>query len=69
MRELIRSARTRGLKSMEGFILAANAPMRKLARRLGFKETASDEGPGVVRVWLVLDSAQAGTTPGGQGAA
>jgi RimJ/RimL family protein N-acetyltransferase len=54
---------------MEGFILSANAPMRKLARRLGFKETASDEGPGVVRVWLVLDSAQADATPGGQGAA
>jgi L-amino acid N-acyltransferase YncA len=66
MQELIRSARARGLKSMEGFILSANAPMRKLARRLGFKETASDEGPGVVRVWLVLDSAQAGEAPGGQ---
>jgi RimJ/RimL family protein N-acetyltransferase len=69
MRELIRSARMRGLKSMEGFILAANAPMRKLAGRLGFKVTASDEGPGVVRVCLDLDSAQAGATPGGQGAA
>jgi hypothetical protein len=64
---LPRSAR--GLKSMKGFILSANAPMRKLARRLGFMETASDEGPGVVRVCLDLDSAQAGGTPGGQGAA
>jgi hypothetical protein len=43
--------------------------MRKLARRLGFQVTASDEGPGVVRVVLDLDSAQAGAAPGGQSAA
>jgi acetyltransferase len=54
MNELIRSARARGLKGMEGFILAGNAPMRKLATRLGFETTASSEGPGVVRVWLDL---------------
>lgn len=69
MQELIGSARARGLKSMEGFILSGNTPMRKLAKRLGFQVTASDEGPGVVRVVLDLDSAQAGGTPGGQGAA
>ena len=69
MQELIRSARARGLKSMEGFILSGNTPMRKLAKRLGFQVTASDEGPGVVRVVLDLVSAQAGGTPGGQGAA
>jgi RimJ/RimL family protein N-acetyltransferase len=68
MQELIHSARARGLKGMEGFILSVNIPMRKLAKRLGFRETTSREEPGVVRVWLDLDSAQAGRTPGGQGA-
>ena len=56
MKELIRSARGRGLKVMEGFILANNTPMRNLARRLGFESGASSEGPGVVRVWLDLGS-------------
>lgn len=64
MQELIRSARARGLKGMEGFILSGNTPMRKLAQRLGFQVTASDEGPGVVRVLLDLSSAQAGGTSG-----
>ncbi|MBE0627366.1 MAG: GNAT family N-acetyltransferase [Burkholderiales bacterium] len=69
MQELIRSARARGLKSMEGFILTGNTPMRKLARRLGFQVAASDEGPGVVRMCLDLGSAQAGEMQGGQDAA
>jgi acetyltransferase len=56
MQELIRSARARGLKGMEGFILTGNTPMRNLAKRLGFEATASSEGPGVVRVWLDLRS-------------
>lgn len=68
MQELIYSARARGLKSMEAFILSVNAPMRKLAKRLGFKETASADEPGVVRAWLDLGSAQAGGTPGEHGA-
>jgi len=69
MQELIRSARERGLESMEGFILSGNAPMRKLAKRLGFQVTASDEGPGVVRVLLNLGPVQAGGTSGEQTAA
>lgn len=36
MRELIQVARTRGLKHMEGFVLAGNSGMLDLARRLGF---------------------------------
>jgi len=36
MRELIRSARGRRLKRMEGFVLAQNNSMLNLARRLGF---------------------------------
>ena len=35
MQELIRSARARGLKGMEGFILTANTPVRNLAKRPG----------------------------------
>ena len=69
MQELIRSAHARGLKGMEGIILSANTPMRKLARRLGFQESTSSDEPGVVRVRLDLDCAQAGGPPGGHGAA
>jgi len=69
MNELIQSARARGLKGMEGYILAGNTSMRNLARRLGFEVTASSEGPGVVRVWLDLRSGPAGAAPSMQTAA
>jgi RimJ/RimL family protein N-acetyltransferase len=36
MTALIESAKKRGLKEMEGFVLAANQPMLRLASRLGF---------------------------------
>ena len=36
MTALIDEARRRGLKTMEGFVLAENQPMLRLARRLGF---------------------------------
>ena len=36
MRELIEAARERGLRRMEGFVLAGNTSMLDLARRLGF---------------------------------
>src|SRR5262249_559861 len=36
MRELIQAARVRGLKRMEGFVLAGNSRMLDLARHLGF---------------------------------
>ena len=36
MRELIQAARRRGLRRMEGFVLAGNTRMLALARRLGF---------------------------------
>jgi GNAT superfamily N-acetyltransferase len=44
---LIESARTRGFERMEGYILATNARMLGLAKRLGFAEMASPEGPTV----------------------
>src|SRR5262249_44549618 len=44
---LIQDARARGLKRMEGYVLASNRAMLHLARRLGFEERASEEGPTV----------------------
>ena len=57
LRELIRDARTRGLKRMEGYVLARNTPMLDLARRLGFEAGASEEGPSVRLVALDLGRA------------
>ena len=54
MTELVRSARARGLKRMEGYVLARNTPMLDLARRLDFEVMPSDEGPAVRLVRLVL---------------
>jgi GNAT superfamily N-acetyltransferase len=44
---LIRTARERGLERIEGYILASNAGMLRLAGRLGFVPVPSPEGPGV----------------------
>jgi len=50
LRELIQAARERGLKQMEGFVLAGNSSMLNLAHRLGFTvETDPDD----VRVKIV----------------
>ena len=46
---LIDAARTRGLKTMEGFVLKVNAPMLRLARRLGFS-VAPDPDDGAIRI-------------------
>ena len=40
-------ARARGFERMEGHVLATNKRMLSLARRLGFAEMASSEGPTV----------------------
>jgi RimJ/RimL family protein N-acetyltransferase len=50
MRELIQAARVRGLKQMEGFVLAGNSRMLNLARRLGF---TVDTDPDDVMVKIV----------------
>jgi RimJ/RimL family protein N-acetyltransferase len=55
MRALIEAARAHGLKQMEGFVLAANEPMLRLARRLGFEVRSSSEGPAVKLVRLDLN--------------
>lgn len=39
MHTLIDTARAHGFRTMEGYVLSTNAPMRKLARRLGFSES------------------------------
>jgi RimJ/RimL family protein N-acetyltransferase len=49
MRELIQAARVRGLKRMEGFVLATNVSMLNLARRLGFTVNA-DPNDAMVKV-------------------
>ena len=50
MTALIDTARRRGLKEMEGFILAANQPMQKLASRLGFSGSR-DPDDSAVRIY------------------
>ena len=44
---LIQAARAQGFERMEGYILASNAPMLGLAKRLGFTRVESPEGPSV----------------------
>jgi acetyltransferase len=53
MRRLIDIARERGIKCLEGLVLAENTPMLDLMRSLGFSPPVAVEG-GVVRVALDL---------------
>jgi acetyltransferase len=43
MTALIGAAKARGLREMDGFVLAGNQPMLRLARRLGFTITPDPE--------------------------
>lgn len=54
---LIAHARADGFARMEGYVLATNAAMLGLAKRLGFTESPSDEGPTVRMVRLDLRAA------------
>jgi len=47
MTTLIAAAKRRGLHEMEGFVLAKNKPMLKLAARLGFSITPDPDDPAV----------------------
>jgi acetyltransferase len=47
LEELMRTARARAFRHMEGYILASNVAMLDLAKRLGFAPVASPEGPSV----------------------
>lgn len=54
---LMRSARADGFARMEGYILATNAAMRGLAKRLGFATLASPDDPAVCLVRRDLGTA------------
>jgi len=58
LRELIQAARVRGLKQMEGFVLAGNSRMLDLARRLGFT-VVTDPNDMMVKI-VRLDLTDAG---------
>lgn len=51
---LIDTARARGFRCMEGFVLTLNTPMRRLARRLGFVDKPSADDPALREVRLDL---------------
>ena len=44
---LIQNAGACGFQRMQGYVLASNTPMLALAKKLGFEERASSEGPTV----------------------
>jgi RimJ/RimL family protein N-acetyltransferase len=50
MHALIDLAWRRGLKTMEGTVLAANSAMLKFMRQLGFRRERSVDDPQTVRV-------------------
>jgi len=54
MQSLIDIARARGLGTMEGFVLAANAPMLRFAHQLGFEARRSAEDRDTVHVIRAL---------------
>jgi RimJ/RimL family protein N-acetyltransferase len=62
MRELIQAARARGIRRMEGFVLAGNGRMLRLAERLGFSvETDPDDATvKIVRLDLTTSSQKNG---------
>lgn len=47
MRALIEAARRKGMREMEGFVLAGNASMLRLAKRVGFTISVDPEDRGV----------------------
>ncbi len=55
MQSIIAAARDKGLKRIEGFVLAINAPMIGLMRALGFRIETDDDDPSLKRVWRPLD--------------
>lgn len=55
MRALIDEARLRGLKRMEGYVLAINAPMIRLMRALGFTIDRDPDDETLKLVWIALD--------------
>jgi RimJ/RimL family protein N-acetyltransferase len=60
---LIEAARLRGLVSMEGFVLADNRPMLRLAEKLGFESTRDPDDYGVRICRLSLAKAPPAVSP------
>ncbi|MFT4196310.1 MAG: GNAT family N-acetyltransferase [Pseudoxanthomonas sp.] len=58
---LVKWARGRGVASLAGEVPADNAPLRELARSLGFHEQGDGEAAGLVRVVLDLAAPVAAT--------
>lgn len=57
---LIAHASAQGLQCMEGYVLAGNTAMRRLARRLGFADTQCPDDPGLRIVRLDLGAGGCG---------
>jgi acetyltransferase len=56
MQRLVEVARSRGLKSMAGYVLASNEPMLRLCAKLGFAATPETDDPQMRNVSLELAS-------------
>jgi acetyltransferase len=54
MLKMIDYARSKGIRELFGYVLRENETMLAMSREMGFTVTGSDEGPGVMRVSLVL---------------
>jgi acetyltransferase len=54
MEKIIAYARSRGIGEIFGMVLAENAPMLAICRRLGFALRAEPDAPGVIRASLAL---------------
>ncbi|MCZ7565801.1 MAG: GNAT family N-acetyltransferase [Burkholderiales bacterium] len=54
LRAVLDYARARGIETVHGIVLRENAPMRDLARRLGFRETRTPDDPETVRTVIDL---------------
>ena len=63
MLALIDAARRRGLRMMEGYVLASNQPMLGLAQGLGFQNRPDPGEPTVRIVRLALDQPATGAAP------
>jgi len=54
LRAILKCAKERGIKTVHGAVLRENAPMRALARRLGFREVRNPDDPETVRTVIDL---------------
>ncbi len=59
MNRIVAYARSRGIKTLEGRVLAENHAMLALAAKLGFSRTADPDDAGVVRTTLALGGSPA----------